>query len=63
LAAIDANFRQLFLKDPLTAIHERGFTLEPEEERLLSSIQADNLYEFSQKLLEQYPAAHNNSDS
>lgn len=51
LAAIDEEFAQELLKNPLTAVQARGFQLTSEEQRVFSEISASNLQELSQHLI------------
>ncbi len=52
LAAVDKEFAQALLKEPVAAVQERGFQLTPEEQRVFSEISASNLREFSQHLFQ-----------
>jgi hypothetical protein len=50
-AATDDAFCQDLLKNPVKAIKQKGFVLSKEEEEILSGISADDLSEFSQRVL------------
>jgi hypothetical protein len=50
LAAVDGEFAQQLLKNPLEAIQAKGFPLTPEEQEVVSEISASTLQEFSQYL-------------
>ena len=52
LATVDPVFRQALLKDPLPAIHDQGFQLTEREVQALTNVQAKDIYELSQKLIE-----------
>ena len=60
LAAIDKEFAQELLKEPLVAVQARGFQLTPEEERVFSAATVSNLQELSQYLIQQ--VCHDSSD-
>jgi hypothetical protein len=51
LASVDQVFCEELLKNPLQAVQARNFELSVDEQRMFSSIQASDLYDFSQKLL------------
>ncbi len=51
LAAVDHQFAQELLQQPVVAIQERGFQLTREEQDLLQSSKARNLQELSIYLL------------
>lgn len=53
LAAVDKEFAQALLREPLAAVQERGFQLTAEERQAFSTISASNLQEFSQHLLQE----------
>ncbi len=44
LAALDKDFARELLKNPLKAIHERGYSLTSEEEEVFSEISTSDLY-------------------
>lgn len=50
-AAIDDTFCQDLLKHPVKAVKQKGFVLTKEEEEILASISANDLSEFSQRVL------------
>lgn len=52
LASVDQTFCQALLNAPLEAVRARQFRLTLEEEEIFRQISAQNLYEFSQLLLE-----------
>ena len=62
LAAVDKEFAQALLKDPVAAVQARGFQLTPEEQRVLSGISASNLPEFSQRLIQELPPSQSDQD-
>lgn len=51
LAAIDHEFCQRLLVDPLRAAQEQGFQLTSREQSVLSNITARDLHELSQQIL------------
>lgn len=51
LAAIDHEFCQRLLVDPLRAAQEQGFRLTPREQSIFNTITARDLQEFSQQVL------------
>jgi len=53
LAAIDPDFCQEFLADPLSTTQRYGFQLMDHEQQVMSRIQATDLAKLSQFLLEQ----------
>lgn len=53
LAAVDQQFWEELKKDPLTTCQNRGFELTSEEKAVLSSIHAETLTEFSQRLIDE----------
>ena len=53
LAAIDKEFAQKLLQDPLAAVRMHGFQLTPEEQKALREVSANNLRELSQHLLQE----------
>lgn len=53
LAAIDREFAQKLLQDPLAAVRTQGFQLTPEEQKTIEEISASSLREFSQHLLQE----------
>ena len=53
LAAIDREFAQKLLQDPLATVRMHGFQLTPEEQKVLREVSASNLREFSQYLLQE----------
>lgn len=53
LAAVDQEFAQELLKEPLTAIWAQGFQLTPEEQKVFSEVSANTLRELSQHLLQE----------
>ncbi len=53
LAAVDQEFAQKLLQDPLAAVGAQGFELTPEERHIFREISASNLREFSQHLLQE----------
>ena len=59
LAAVDKEFAQELLKEPLTAAQARGFQLTPREQRVFNAISVSNLQEFSQHLIQELD--HNQS--
>ncbi len=62
LAAVDKEFAQVLLKDPVAAVQARGFQLTPEERRVLNGISASNLQEFSQRLIQELPPNQSDQD-
>jgi len=53
LAAVDKEFAQALLKEPVAAVQARGFQLTPEEQRVLSGISASDMHELSQRLIQE----------
>ena len=53
LAAIDKEFAQKLLQDPLAAVRTHGFQLTSEEQKVLGEISASNLRDLSQQLLQE----------
>ncbi len=53
LAAVDKEFAQALLKEPVAAVQARGFQLTPEEQEVFSGISASNMHEFSQRLIQE----------
>lgn len=51
LATVDEDFYQALLKKPLDAIQARKFVLTAEEQEKIKGIVANDLAEFSQKVL------------
>ncbi|MEO8972867.1 MAG: Os1348 family NHLP clan protein [Ktedonobacteraceae bacterium] len=51
LAAVDKEFAQALLKEPVAAVQARGFSLTPTEQEVFSEICASNLNELSQHLM------------
>ena len=54
LAAVDRQFWQELKKDPLAASQRRGFELTEEEKTVFGKINAEQLSEFSQHLLDAF---------
>ena len=54
LAAIDPDFCQKLLQEPLRAVQSQGFKLSKEEEYVFSSIKAEDIHDFSQQLLDRF---------
>lgn len=52
LAIIDPAFCEELLHSPLVAAKDRGFELTPAEEQLVQTIRAQDLSEFSQRIVE-----------
>ena len=52
LASVDQTFCRELLENPLQAVQAKNFELSPEEQEIFRRISAQDLYEFSQKLLE-----------
>lgn len=52
LAIIDPVFREELLHSPVAAAKDRGFRLTPDEERLVETIRARDLSEFSQYIVD-----------
>ncbi|HET8846869.1 MAG TPA: Os1348 family NHLP clan protein [Ktedonobacteraceae bacterium] len=52
LAIIDPAFREELLHSPVVAAKDRGFRLTPDEERLVETIRARDLSEFSQYIVD-----------
>jgi len=51
IASIDHEFGQKLLEHPIQAINEKGFPLTSEEREILSTIKAQDIYDFSAELL------------
>ena len=51
LATVDEEFCQALLANPLAAVKARQFELTAEQEKVLSTISATNLSDFSQQLM------------
>jgi hypothetical protein len=51
LAAVNQEFAQALLKEPLAAIQKQGFRLTSDELRVLSEVSPKNLRELSQCLI------------
>ncbi len=51
LASVDQDFCRALLDNPLKASAEKGFELTPEERNVLANIQAQDIYEFSQAVV------------
>ncbi len=54
LATINPDFCRAFLDNPTQAARAHGFTLTLEEEQVLNTIKVNDIYEFSQKLIEHF---------
>ncbi len=52
LAVVDLNFQKELLEHPLEAVEKKHFTLTALERKALAEIKADNIYQFTTRLLE-----------
>jgi len=58
LATVDPYFCEELLLHPLFAVQEQGFELTPLEQNIFELIQAQDLSEFSQIVLDQLTSKH-----
>ena len=58
LAAVDQDFCQKLLTDPLAAIQQYGFQLTEHEQQVIQQIKAKDLTAFSQRIMEHLASDH-----